>query len=169
MRNIILTLTAFVSTSALAQTGPLARANWIAGCWELRAPNRVTLEMWMPALGDMMLGASRTTTTTATSEYEQLRLKIEGDRLVYTAVPSGQKETSFPSITISDTLLVFENTAHDFPQRIIYRRRGADSVIAAIEGPGPNGTTRRAQFPFRRASCLTATPPPPQSGGFRGD
>ena len=159
MRRLFLALIVSVCGTASAQTGPLARANWIAGCWELRAPNRVTLEMWMPALGDMMLGASRTTTTTATSEYEQLRLKAEGDRLVYTAIPSGQKETSFPSLTVSDTLLVFENTAHDFPQRILYRRRGADSLIAAIEGPGPNGTTRRTQFSYRRASCLTATPP----------
>jgi hypothetical protein len=117
--------------------------------------------MWMPALGDMMLGASRTTSGSATSEYEQLRLKAEGDRLVYTAVPSGQREASFPSIVVSDTMLVFENTAHDFPQRITYRRRGADSVVAQVEGPGQNGATRRIQFPMRRASCLAATPPPP--------
>jgi hypothetical protein len=124
----------------------------------LRAPNRVTLEMWMPPLGDLMLGASRTTVGTATREYEQLRLQAEGDRLVYTSIPSGQREASFPSITVSDTLLVFENTAHDFPQRISYRRRGADSVTARIEGPGPDGT-RGVQFPYQRVSCLTATPP----------
>jgi hypothetical protein len=146
-----------------AQSATLARAGWLAGCWELRASNRVTLEMWMPPLGDLMLGASRTTVGTATSEFEQLRLKAEGDRLVYTSIPSGQREASFPSITLSDTLLVFENTAHDFPQRIIYRRRGTDSIVARIEGPGPNGT-RGVQFPMRRASCLTATPPAPRWG-----
>jgi dipeptidyl aminopeptidase/acylaminoacyl peptidase len=143
-----------------SQATGVARAGWLAGCWERRATNRVTLEMWMPALGDLMLGASRTTVGAATAEFEQLRLKAEGDRLVYTALPSGQREASFPSITVSDTLLVFENTAHDFPQRISYRRRGADSVIAQIEGPGPNGT-RRIQFPMRRASCTTMAPPAP--------
>src|SRR5688572_11169604 len=105
MKRLLAVALVVLPASSSAQTGPLARANWLAGCWELRAPNRVTLEMWMPALGDMMLGASRTTTTTATSAYEQLLLKVDGDRLVYTAIPSGQKETSFPSITISDTLL----------------------------------------------------------------
>jgi dipeptidyl aminopeptidase/acylaminoacyl peptidase len=142
------------------QTTGLTHASWLAGCWELRAPNRVTLEMWMPPLGDLMLGASRTTVGVATSEFEQLRLKAEGDRLVYTSNPSGQREASFPSTAISDTLLVFENPAHDFPTRIIYRRRGADSIIARIEGPSPYGT-RGVQFPFRRANCLTATPPSP--------
>jgi hypothetical protein len=144
-----------------AQSATLARAGWLAGCWELRASNRVTLEMWMPASGDLMLGASRTIVGTSTAEFEQLRLKVDGERLVYTSLPSGQREASFSSITVSDTLLVFENTAHDFPQRILYRRLGADSIIARIEGPGPNGP-RGVQFPYRRASCLTATPPSPR-------
>ena len=143
-----------------AQGSPLARAGWFAGCWELRAPNRVTLEMWMPPLGDLMLGASRTTVGTATSEFEQLKLKVEGDKLVYIASPSGQKETPFTSTTISDTLIVFENPAHDFPQKIFYRRRGADSLIARIEGPGPNGP-RGSNFPMRRSDCLTVAPPTP--------
>jgi hypothetical protein len=149
-----------VAPAIAAQNGPLARANWLAGCWELRAPNRVTLEMWMPALGDMMLGASRTTVGAMTSEYEQLRLSVNGNRLVYTSIPSRQKEASFPSIEVTDTTLIFENTAHDFPQRIIYRRRGADSIIARIEGPGPNGT-RGVNFPMRRSNCLTLAPPTP--------
>ena len=148
-----------IFTPALrAQSAPLARAGWLAGCWELRASNRVTIEMWMPPLGDLMLGASRTTVGAATREYEQVRLKADGDRLVYIASPSGQAETSFPSVTVTDTLLVFENTAHDFPQRILYRRRGADSLVATIEGPGPDGT-RKIEYPMRRTTCLTASPP----------
>ena len=116
--------------------------------------------MWMPALGDLMMGSSRTTVGARTSEFEMLRLKVEGDRLHYIAMPNGRNETTFPSIELSDTLLVFENTSHDFPQKISYRRRGADSVIATIEGPGPNGV-RRIPFAYRRATCLTATPPSP--------
>jgi len=45
---------------------------------------------------------------------------------------------------------VVENLQHDFPQWILYLRRGADSLIASIEGPGPNGT-RRISYPYRRA------------------
>ena len=158
--RLTIALFTFLPVIAGAQASPLARAGWLAGCWELRAPNRVTLEMWMPPLGDMMLGASRTTVGAATSEFEQLKLKVEGEKLVYVAAPSGQAETSFASISIADTLIVFENTAHDFPQRIIYRRRGADSIIARIEGPGPNGP-RGSNFPMRRSNCLTVAPPAP--------
>jgi hypothetical protein len=156
------------SAHAAAQAD-LRHAGWLAGCWELRAPNRITLEMWMPALGDMMLGASRTTVGTRTSEFEQLRLAPQGDRIVYTSLPSGQREASFTSSIVSDSLLVFENPQHDFPQKIVYRRRGADSIVAQIEGPGANGV-RRVTFPYRRASCLTARPPaPPDTIVMTGD
>ena len=116
--------------------------------------------MWMPPLGDLMIGSSRTTVGARTSEFELLRLKADGDRLNYIAMPNGRTETTFPSIEITDTTLVFENTQHDFPQRIIYRRRGADSLLARIEGPGANGT-RGVNFPMRRGSCLTVAPPTP--------
>lgn len=160
MPRLIVALSVVLSIQAGAQASPLARAGWLAGCWELRAPNRVTLEMWMPPLGDLMLGASRTTVGSTTAEFEQLKLKVEGERLLYVATPSGQTETSFASATISDTLIVFENPAHDFPQKIIYRRRGADSIVARIEGPGPNGP-RGSNFPMRRSNCLTVSPPAP--------
>jgi Tol biopolymer transport system component len=144
-----------------AQEGArLGHAGWLAGCWELRAPGRVTLEMWMPPGGDLMVGASRTISGTAVSEFEQVRIRAEGGRLVYTALPSGQKEASFPSTHTSDTMLVFENLGHDFPQRIIYRRRGADSIVARIEGPGSNNTTRGINFPMRRTSCTAPAAPP---------
>lgn len=130
----------------------IARVEWLAGCWELRAPGRVTVEMWMPPDGGLMLGASRTTSGGAVREFETLRLQAEGDALVYTAIPSGQQEASFRAVHVSDTSFTVENLAHDFPQRILYRRRGADSLIARIEGPGPGGT-RGIDIPMRRLSC----------------
>jgi hypothetical protein len=138
---------------------PIDRAGWLAGCWEQRTARSVTLEMWMPPAGGMMLGASRTTAGTMTREFEQLRLAAAGDTLVYTAVPSGQREASFRSTSISATAMVFENPAHDFPRKITYRRVGEDSLVARVEGPGPNNTTRGFDIRMRRASC-TQVPTP---------
>jgi hypothetical protein len=123
--------------------------------------------MWMPPAGDLTIGASRTVTPAGTREFEQIRIKADSGKLVYIALPSGQSEARFPSTVVNDTLLVFENLAHDFPQRIIYRKRGADSVIARVEGPGANSTTRGSNYPMRRASC-TATPAPPAPAPPRG-
>jgi hypothetical protein len=130
----------------------LRQVGWLAGCWERRTPQRVTLEMWMPPDGNLMLGASRTTAGGVVREYEVLRLEGAGDGLVYTALPSGQREASFRSTMVSDSGFTVENPAHDFPTRISYRRRGADSLIARIEGPGPSGV-RAVDFPMRRVAC----------------
>ena len=137
------------------QGSPLDGVRWLAGCWELRTGSRVTLEMWMPPAGDLMLGASRTVSGGAVREFEQLRLRAEGGKLIYTAMPSGQKEASFTSVQVTDSTVTFENPAHDFPQRIIYRRRGADALTARIEGPGPDGP-RGIDFPMNRVSCTAS-------------
>jgi hypothetical protein len=151
-RLIVLGVTAVTFVSGAQQT-PLESARWLAGCWELRSGNRVTTEMWMAPAGGMMLGASRTVAGGTAREFEYLRIRAAGEQLTYVAVPSGQRETAFPSTQVSDTLLVFENLAHDFPQRILYRRRGTDSLVARIEGPGPNNSTRGIDFPMRRVAC----------------
>lgn len=135
-----------------AQGGVLDRVRWLAGCWELRRGDRTTLEMWMPPEGGLMLGASRTTVRGVVREFEQVRLRVDGDRVVYTALPWSQAETSFGSVEISDSGFTVENRQHDFPQRIIYRRHGADSLVARIEGPGPGGV-RGIDFPMRRVAC----------------
>ena len=135
-----------------AQTGKLDRVGWLAGCWELRRGTQVTLEMWMPPGGGLMLGASRTTTGGAVREFERMQLAVEGDRLVYTAHPSGQQVASFESVAVSDSGFTVENPEHDFPQRIVYRRRGADSLLARIEGTTPSGP-RGMDFPMARVAC----------------
>ena len=135
------------------QSTPIDGAAWMAGCWEQRTPNRLTMEMWMPPAGGTMMGASRTTMGAATREYEQLRLHTAGDTLIYSALPSGQRQADFRSTSITPGVLVFENPAHDFPRKITYRRVGQDSLIARVEGPGPNNTTRGFDVRMRRASC----------------
>jgi hypothetical protein len=145
--------------AAQSPSSPIDRAAWLAGCWEMRVGDRFTMEMWMPPAGGTMMGASRTTRATVVREYEQLRLHTSGDTLIYSALPSGQSLADFRSTSISETSLVFENPTHDFPKKITYRRVGADSLVARVEGPGPNNTARGFDFPMRRASCTgTAAP-----------
>lgn len=79
--------------------------------------------------------------------------------LVYTAIPSGQRETEFTSTIVSDTLLVFENLQHDFPQRLACYGKGADSIVARVEGPRAGGTTRGFSIPMRRASWTMPAEP----------
>jgi len=122
---------------------------WLTGCWEMRAGNRKTIEKWSPpTAAGAMTGSSRSVTGSILGESEQLWLKVERGRLIYTARPSGQAEASFTATAISDSGFTVTNPEHDFPQKIAYTRRGADSLIAHVEGPG-----RAFDVPMKRFSC----------------
>lgn len=125
---------------------------WLAGCWERSSGATIIEEQWMRPRGGAMLGMSRTTRRDTVVEFEHLRIFDRAGRTVYAAMPSGQVPTEFETAVTSDSLVTFENPAHDFPQRVIYRRRGADSLIARIEGVR-GGQVRGIDFPYRRATC----------------
>ncbi len=108
----------------------------------------------MAPAGGAMLGVSSTVVRDSLREWEHLMIGPTPAGLAYVARPSRQAETSFPATMITDSLLVFENPAHDFPQRILYRRRGSDSVVARIEGPR-GGQMRGIDFPYARVACPT--------------
>lgn len=106
----------------------------------------------MAPAGGAMLGMSRTIVRDTVREWEHLVIRPTANGVAYTARPSRQAETSFAAEQLSDTLLVFANPAHDFPQRILYRRVGSDSLVARIEGPR-GGQMRGIDFPMRRVAC----------------
>ena len=100
-----------------------------------------------------MLGMSRTARDDSVLvEFEHLQIFERSGRAVYHAEPSGQKPADFEARVVSDTLVTFENLAHDFPQRVTYRRRGADTLVARIEGVR-NGQLRGVDFPYVRVRC----------------
>lgn len=151
-------LLAGVAVLAAAQT-PLDQVTWLGGCWQSTAGSRVVAEMWMPADGGLMIGAGRTVVAGQARAFEHLRIRADGEALVYTAMPSGQRETEFRSTTTSATGFTVENLAHDFPQRIIYTRTGDAAFTARVEGPGKDGP-RGFDLSFRRVPCESGTPPP---------
>ena len=130
----------------------IGRLSWLAGCWELKAGARVVEEQWTSPRGGLMLGSSRTLRNDNLVEFEQVRIEQRGQALVYVASPSRQATAEFTATSSSDSAVVFENPAHDFPKKIFYRRQARDSLVAGIEGPRA-GTTRTIIYPYERVSC----------------
>ena len=148
-------LAAILASPAAAQRNlsPVQQLSWLAGCWRQATGNRVVDEQWMSPRGGTMLGMSRTVRDdTVLVEFEQLRITDHGPGAVYHAEPSGQSPADFTAATVGDSVVTFANPAHDFPQRIIYRRRGSDSVVARIEGLR-GGQVRGVDFPYARVAC----------------
>jgi len=137
------------STALTAQTSAL---KWMTGCWERRANNLVVTEQWSFPRAKMMFGAGQTTRGDSTIEYEHTRIFERDGKLVYSARPSGQAPAEFIADSVSGFSVIFSNPAHDFPQRVIYRRLSADSLLGRIEGLR-GGQIRGVNFSYRRVSC----------------
>ena len=135
-----------------AQGASLEGLAWLAGCWRLTAGERVTDEQWMAPRAGLMMGMSRTVREGAVRSFERLLIRWAEEGVEYVADPSGQRETIFTDPSPGDGEWVFANEEHDFPQRIVYRRLGTDSLLAYIEGE-VEGQVRRVDFPMARAAC----------------
>jgi hypothetical protein len=106
----------------------------------------------MAPRGNNMIGMSRTVRDGRLVAFELLVLSEEGARLDYNAHPSGQPPAVFHSETVSDSLVVFENIEHDFPNTIGYRLESPDALLAWIEGT-VGGDHRHVDFNYSRAAC----------------
>jgi hypothetical protein len=144
----------------VAQGGPLESVRWLTACWEAASPTRRIVERWQTS-GAELKGDSRTivAATGRESEGERLRIYAIADTLVYDAHPSGQARTEFKVVGARGDSVVFANPAHDFPQRIVYKKVGADSLIARIEGDRA-GRRQPTTFSYRRINCGTVSDNP---------
>lgn len=143
-------LLAAVST---AQADPFAPVAWMAGCWAQTGREAGSVEQWTAPAGGLMLGMARIVKDGRAVEFEFMQLRADADgQLSFIAQPQGRPPTAFKLVHPSDAEARFENPAHDFPQRVIYRRTAPDQLVARIEGER-NGKTRAIDFPMQRTAC----------------
>jgi Domain of unknown function (DUF6265) len=130
MKAILLILLALPLTAA-------ELPSWMAGTWRSTTGGVRMEEHWTSAEGGLMLGLHRDVSRKKTS-FEFIRIERRGDTLVYLAMPGGRPPTEFPLKSATAGRIVFENLAHDFPQRIIYwRERGR--LCARVEDASQQG------------------------------
>lgn len=144
---------AVATGGAAAQVPPVDTLGWMAGCWAADGAEPGSGERWTAPAGGTLLGLSRTVKGGRTLEWEFMRIVTEPDgKVAFVALPSGQRETRFERVASPPDEAVFENPAHDFPQRVIYRRQGDDRLAARIEGLR-GGVRRGVDFPLKRVAC----------------
>jgi len=144
----------WMALAPMASGAELGDLDWLAGHWTRAREGGLMHESWQPPQNGVMRGNSWMTRDGSDAEipFESLCLLQLGDDVYFVAHPrENAYPTAFRMIESGESRAVFENTAHDFPQRILYERAD-DELLAAIEGPGSDGQTRRVEFPFRRAA-----------------
>jgi hypothetical protein len=153
MKKLLPSLLLAACATAQAQADPFVSIGWLAGCWAQQNREAGSVEQWMAPAGGLMLGMARTLKNGRVVEFEfmQIRADAEG-KLSYIAQPQGRPPTEFKLLQPGEAEAIFENPAHDFPQRVIYRLAAPDRLVARIEGQ-VNGKERGIDFPMQRTAC----------------
>jgi hypothetical protein len=117
-----------------AEAKPPADPLWLSGYWLSCTDGLQVSETWSDRRDGVMIGVGFTSGKGQPS-WEFSRIGPSAAGISFFAMPSGQSPAEFPLAAdkSSDTRLVFENSAHDFPQRVIYARDGK-ALAARIEG-----------------------------------
>ena len=107
---------------------------WMVGNWGGVKEGVEYEESWIAPRGGAMLGVHRDVRAGRMVGFEFLRIDTEKDGLTYWASPGGRAATPFRLKENGPRRVVFENPAHDFPQRILYWLGDDGRLNARIEG-----------------------------------
>ena len=135
----------------LALASGTARADlaWLEGRWCGGDGARRIEESWLPPAGGMLIGMSRTVRDGKVESFEFMRIVVDGDAASFHVQPNGVPPIVFAMEERGEGWIRFANEAHDFPNRIEYRRNG-EGLSAWIAGPGEDGSEVRIPFEYRR-------------------
>ena len=138
-------------TDSQNRDNKLDQISWMLGKWQMEIPEGTVTEEWQRPSDTQWQGMSYLITPNGDTPFrESIRLMYSKDTLYYLPTVSGQnsgQEVSFIERSISDSIIVFENLRHDFPQRISYKRLSDTSIVAAVEGT-QNGQPRKEEFAY---------------------
>lgn len=131
----------------------LEQLSWMQGTWKMDTPEGVLQEQWTVANDTLWQARSYMTSQTGDTLFQEtIDLKqTEGSIYYIPTVPSqnGGKPVSFKATKASADEAIFENSMHDFPQRIIYKRTSDTTIVAAVEGQ-EGGQHKREEFRFSK-------------------
>ncbi len=136
-----------------AARSQLSDLGFMAGCWRGLTRSGTTIEeFYTTPSSNLIVGTTRYVRDGRAVDFEFTRIDQTDSGAVITPHPKGVRSVSFAPKTIERNRAVWENSAHDFPQRILYTRVADDTLVARIEGRTPSGD-RALEWRMVRATC----------------
>lgn len=136
----------FLALATTPVTAPMP--GFLSGCWiDQRESGRWTEECWTGPRGGLMMGSGRSGTGDSVRHWEWMRIERDAaGNPAFFASSKGTPAISFPLHHATATEIEWRNPAHDYPQRIVYRRTttGLEAEISLIDGSKPNRWTYRS-------------------------
>ncbi|THD77283.1 MAG: hypothetical protein E7812_15180 [Phenylobacterium sp.] len=140
-----------ILAAATVSTAPADVSNlgWMAGAWSETKHGVTVRETWLAPLGGGMAGAAQTNRPGRPPTYEFSSISTDAAGVVsFNPFMRDKPPTPFALLPGPDGQAVFQRPGDDFPQRVIYRRCGAD-LCARIEGQ-VNGQLKGQDWRYHR-------------------
>lgn len=137
----------FVPAFAFAQAR-VESLDWLAGTWTQETADGRVSESWLGPANGLLVAVNLIARANGRRSFEFLRIADTAEGFSYFASPGGKAPVEFKLKESGDKRVVFENAAHDYPQRILYWREG-ERLVARIEG-SIKGKERNEEWRFGR-------------------
>jgi hypothetical protein len=134
------------------QNRDFERLDLMVGTWKMESGKGILYESWRKINDSTLKGRSFKINGKDTVLLEQVDLIKTGGEIQYIPVVNGQNNDKAVIFALSKTengIYIFENSNHDFPQRIVYALPEANVLHAWIEG-NMNGKFRRVDYKYTR-------------------
>jgi hypothetical protein len=129
--------------------------SWLVGEWENKMPEGDLTETWKKLNDSTYTAKTFFIKGKDTLHSEDIVLIQKGNHLLYVPTVKGQndnKPVEFKMIEMEDgkeNEFQFENPAHDYPQKIVYKKVNDTSLIATISGK-QQGKTSSESYPMTK-------------------
>lgn len=131
-------------------------AGWLIGEWHYVNKEEHFTELWERESDTSFTGFGCFLKGKDTVSSESLRLVQRGDDLLYIPTVKGQNNDRPVVFKLTDTAenqLLFENPAHDFPQKIRYARGSKKYMVIEIIGK-TNGKNKMRAYPMIKREII---------------
>ena len=149
---IVWTANASRKTRAAGPATKISELAWLSGDWQTAPGGRALIEEhWTVPAGGTMIGMGRTVVGDKTAEFEFLRIEQRGNDLFYVANPNANcPQTDFKLTRLTGQEVIFENPAHDYPKRVMYRKNSDGSLVASIDAGEGTKSQSFSYLPMRK-------------------
>ena len=115
----------------------LEKMNWLVGSWEQKLPDGTLIENWEKQNDSTFIGGNYFVKGKDTIHSENVVLTQKKEDLFYIPTVTGQNNdepVTFKMTSDAENTFVFENLAHDYPQKISYKKVSDTNLLTSISG-----------------------------------
>lgn len=153
MKNYVLFILLFgFLTACNSDSSKLDKLSWLEGKWQAKVQGNDVIETWSKDNDTSWTGESAFIKDGKTLFTEIMSIRVTDGKMQFISAVSDQNDAEsviFEEIQWENNKIVFENKAHDFPQRVTYKLKQENKMLAFISGEF-GGKSQRIDFNFTK-------------------